>query len=102
MPVQVKLAVAPDARVGIAGQLRPLSSGSLTVTLVNATLPVFSTENAYVIVLSSPDSVPVLVSSSEAVCASGVVLVSPSVTGDGGVPPGGVGGWPLAVAVFTT
>ena len=62
----------------------------------------FSTENVYVIVLSSADSTPVLVSSSDAVCVSGVVSLPSSVTGGGVGPPGGVGGWPLAVAVFTT
>ena len=94
LPVQVKLDVAPAARVGIAGQLRPVSSASLTVTFVNATLPVFCTENAYVIVLSSADSTPVLVSSSEAACVSGVVSspVQPVLQ----VLP------PVAVAVFST
>ena len=94
---------APTARV-VDGQLivlRP-TSASFTVTLLSATLPVFCTANVYVIVLSSLDSVPVLVSTSDALCASGVVSVSSSVTGAGAGPPGGVGGWPLTVAVFTT
>ena len=89
--------LAPGASVVAAQATAPPSSGSFTVTLVNATLPVFCTVKLYAIVEPTvwPLGVPaVLVSASAGACVIGVVS-SP-------VQPVLQVLLPVAVAVFTT
>ena len=98
--VNVVESMAPGAIVAI-GAPTTVTNGSVTVTFVNVTLPVFVTVNVYVTVSpasatpSPPSSnVPVLIRSINGSCAK--VCVSSSVSSTGG-PTSGL---PVTVAVL--